>query len=116
VRNIPINNGEFELQQTLLTDGAFTIYGLSMSTAKTILADIKAFCAKHSIEPTRFGLASVHDGHLVRNLERYVAGEPDGKGMHIAKLDRIREFMASYESHNIPRPKRRKHKQEATAA
>ena len=54
--------------------------------ARALLTEIEAFLAKSGLTPTKFGLASVNDGHLVANLRR-------GNSVTLKTADRVRAFM-----------------------
>lgn len=51
-----------------------------------LLYEIRRYCAKTGMTPTRFGIEAVNDGHL---LERLCAGREPRR----AKVKRVREFM-----------------------
>lgn len=61
-----------------------------------LLAEIEAYIAQHNLSPTRFGVLSINDGHLVHQLR---AGALDIKA---SRINRIRAFMQG-----PPRPRRR---------
>jgi phosphopantothenoylcysteine decarboxylase / phosphopantothenate---cysteine ligase len=54
--------------------------------ARALLTEIEAFLAERGLTPTKFGLASVNDGHLVANLRR-------GNSVTLKTADRVRAFM-----------------------
>jgi phosphopantothenoylcysteine decarboxylase/phosphopantothenate--cysteine ligase len=54
--------------------------------ARALLTEIEAFLAESGLTPTKFGLASVNDGHLVANLRR-------GNSVTLKTADRVRAFM-----------------------
>jgi phosphopantothenoylcysteine decarboxylase/phosphopantothenate--cysteine ligase len=53
---------------------------------RALLTEIEAFLAETGLTPTKFGLASVNDGHLVANLRR-------GNSVTLKTADRVRAFM-----------------------
>jgi len=57
------------------------------STGKQLLAEIEAFLAEFGVAPTKFGLAAVNDGHLVKNLRA-------GASVTLRTADRVRDYMA----------------------
>lgn len=58
--------------------------------ARALLDEIDAFCERHSITPTAFGLASVNDGRLVGKLR---AGN---RPITSDRMSRIKTFMENY--------------------
>src|SRR5262245_42663293 len=54
--------------------------------ARALLTEIEAFLADTGLTATKFGLASVNDGHLVANLRR-------GNSVTLKTADRVRAFM-----------------------
>ena len=56
-----------------------------------LLTDIRAFCAAHSIPPTRFGELALNDTAFVHKLEK-------GRRVWPETEDKARQFMASYET------------------
>jgi hypothetical protein len=38
------------------------------STTHALLTEIEGFLAESGVSPTKFGLAAVNDGHLIKNL------------------------------------------------
>ena len=54
--------------------------------ARALLAEIEAHLAETGLTPTKFGLRSVNDGHLVANLRR-------GNSVTLKTADRVRAFM-----------------------
>ena len=54
--------------------------------ARALLTEIEAFLAECGLTPTKFGLASVNDGHLVANLRR-------GNSVTLKTADSVRAFM-----------------------
>ena len=59
--------------------------------AKTLLAEIEGFLVRTGGTATKFGLASVHDGHLVANLRK-------GHSITLKTADKVRTYMARHES------------------
>jgi phosphopantothenoylcysteine decarboxylase/phosphopantothenate--cysteine ligase len=57
------------------------------TTATTLLAEIERFLGRSGMSATKFGVASVNDGHLVRNLRR-------GLGVTLKTADRVRAYLA----------------------
>lgn len=64
-----------------------------MVRSDSLLAAIEAFCARHGMSATAFGLKAAKDGHLVRRLK-------DAKSMTLKRIDRVEKFMADYENAN----------------
>lgn len=58
------------------------------SIAEQLLDEIDAYLAETGMPPTRFGIESVNDGHLIRDLK-------DGVSIGAKKIDRVRQFMAA---------------------
>lgn len=56
-------------------------------TAEILIAEVEAFLDRHEMSPTAFGLASVNDGHFVRDLR-------EGKDIKLSTVDRVIKFMA----------------------
>jgi phosphopantothenoylcysteine decarboxylase/phosphopantothenate--cysteine ligase len=54
--------------------------------ARALLSEIEAFLAARGVTATKFGLASVNDGHLVANLRR-------GNSVTLKTADRVRAYM-----------------------
>jgi len=57
--------------------------------ARALLAEIEAFLAETGLRPTKFGLSSVNDGHLVANLRQ-------GNSVTLKTADRVRAFMRGH--------------------
>ena len=51
-----------------------------------LLYEIRRYCAKTGMTPTRFGVEAVNDGHL---LQRLLAGSEPRR----AKIERVRAFI-----------------------
>jgi len=73
--------------------------------ARALLAEIEAFLAESGLTPTKFGLSSVNDGHLVANLRQ-------GNSVTLKTADRVRAFMRA----QAPAPPSRGGKAHALAA
>jgi len=56
------------------------------SAAKSLLAEIEAFLEESGVTPTKFGIAAVNDGHLVKNLRA-------GSSVTLKTADRVRAYM-----------------------
>ena len=56
------------------------------NTTHVLLAEIEAFLAARGISATKFGLAAVNDGHLVKNLRR-------GASVTLKTSDKVRAYM-----------------------
>jgi phosphopantothenoylcysteine decarboxylase/phosphopantothenate--cysteine ligase len=54
--------------------------------AKSLLAEIEAFLARSGVTATKFGLAAVNDGHLVKNLRA-------GSSVTLKTADKVRAYM-----------------------
>jgi phosphopantothenoylcysteine decarboxylase / phosphopantothenate---cysteine ligase len=68
--------------------------------AKTLLAEIEDFLSRSGATPTKFGLASVNDGHLVANLRR-------GHSITLKTADKVRAYMERHAArHESPRKSR----------
>lgn len=57
-----------------------------MMIADDFLEQISEFCARHGMSDTKFGIASVNDGHFVRKLRM-------GRSVGLARFERVRNFM-----------------------
>ncbi len=51
-----------------------------------LIKQIEAYCVRHGIEETTFGLRAVNDGKFVQRLR-------DGANMTIATIDKARSFI-----------------------
>ena len=60
-------------------------------TTRDLLGDIEAFLAEFGVSPTKFGLAAVNDGHLVKNLR-------GGASVTLRTADKVRAYMAEQRS------------------
>jgi phosphopantothenoylcysteine decarboxylase / phosphopantothenate---cysteine ligase len=56
-------------------------------TTRDLLNDIEAFLVEFGVSPTKFGLAAINDGHLVKNLR-------DGASVTLKTADKVRLYMA----------------------
>jgi len=56
-------------------------------TTRDLLNDIEAFLVEFGVSPTKFGLAAINDGHLVKNLR-------DGASVTLKTADKVRAHMA----------------------
>jgi hypothetical protein len=72
-----------------------------MSERETLLRDIDAFLRQQRMAETRFGLAAVNDGHLIRRLRA-------GGNLTLRTVERVRAFM-----HAHPPPAAQYEQQEA---
>lgn len=53
---------------------------------KVLLEEIDAFICSTGIEPTRFGVNAINDGHLVKRLRA-------GRQPRLATIDKVRAYM-----------------------
>jgi phosphopantothenoylcysteine decarboxylase / phosphopantothenate---cysteine ligase len=60
-------------------------------TTRDLLADIEAFVAEFGVSPTKFGLAAVNDGHLIKNLR-------GGASVTLKTADKVRAYMLAQRS------------------
>lgn len=60
-------------------------------TAKLLLEEIERWRIGRQLSATAFGILAVNDGHLVRDLRA-------GKDILASKVDRVRAFMAVYDT------------------
>ena len=60
-------------------------------TTRDLLIDIEAFLAEFGVSPTKFGLAAVNDGHLIKNLR-------SGASVTLKTADKVRAYMAQQRS------------------
>ena len=56
-------------------------------TTRDLLSDIEAFLVEFGVSPTKFGLAAINDGHLVKNLR-------GGASVTLRTADKVRAYMA----------------------
>ena len=61
------------------------------STTHALLTEIEGFLAEFGVSPTKFGLAAVNDGHLVKNLR-------SGASVTLKTADKVRAYMANQRS------------------
>ena len=61
------------------------------STTRALLTEIEGFLAEYGVTPTKFGLAAVNDGHLIKNLR-------SGTSVTLKTVDKVRAFMAQQRS------------------
>jgi phosphopantothenoylcysteine decarboxylase / phosphopantothenate---cysteine ligase len=61
------------------------------STTHALLTEIEGFLADSGVSPTKFGLAAVNDGHLVKNLR-------GGASVTLKTADKVRAYMANQRS------------------
>ena len=61
------------------------------STTRDLLTEIEAFLAEFGVSPTKFGLAAVNDGHLIKNLR-------SGASVTLKTADKVRAYMAQQRS------------------
>ena len=57
------------------------------TTTRALLTEIEAFLAEAGMSPTKFGLAAVNDGHLIKNLR-------GGASVTLKTADKVRAYMA----------------------
>ncbi len=67
-----------------------------MSIAKDLLSEIEDFMSRFDMAATTFGRKAMSDPHIVRRLR-------DGYGISSQRIDKLREFMASYASQSQAR-------------
>ena len=60
-------------------------------TTRDLLTDIEAFLAESGVSATKFGLAAVNDGHLIKNLR-------SGASVTLKTADKVRAYMAQQRS------------------
>jgi phosphopantothenoylcysteine decarboxylase/phosphopantothenate--cysteine ligase len=60
-------------------------------TTRDLLIDIEAFVAESGVSPTKFGLAAVNDGHLIKNLR-------GGASVTLKTADKVRAYMVAQRS------------------
>ena len=56
------------------------------STTRALLTEIESFLAEFGVSPTKFGLAAVNDGHLIKNLR-------SGASVTLKTADKVRAHM-----------------------
>jgi len=56
------------------------------SDVRKLLDEIRAFCARAGMTPTRFGVETVNDGHLLTRLQ-------NGREPRRHTIERVRNFM-----------------------
>src|SRR6476646_10667188 len=61
------------------------------STTHALLTEIEGFLAESGVSPTKFGLAAVNDGHLIKNLR-------GGASVTLKTADKVRAYMANQRS------------------
>jgi hypothetical protein len=59
-------------------------------TSTILIAEVEAFLERHAMSATRFGLASVNDGHFVRELR-------EGKDIKLSTAEKVIGFMAKHD-------------------
>src|SRR5258705_7001418 len=57
------------------------------NAAHALLTEIEGFLAESGVSPTKFGLAAVNDGHLIKNLR-------GGASVTLKTADKVRAYMA----------------------
>src|SRR2546421_3305014 len=57
------------------------------SATHALLTEIEGFLAEFGVSPTKFGLAAVNDGHLIKNLR-------GGTSVTLKTADKVRAYMA----------------------
>jgi len=68
-----------------------------MNTAAKLLKEIENFCQRHGMSETAFGREVARDNHMVGRIRRE-------KSLTTKRLDRIRDFMRSYDQAASGRP------------
>ncbi len=63
-------------------------------TTRDLLSDIETFLAEFGVSPTKFGLAAINDGHLVKNLR-------GGASVTLRTADKVRAYMAEQRSPSL---------------
>ena len=58
------------------------------SSTRALLSEIEGFLAESGVSPTKFGLAAVNDGHLIKNLR-------GGASVTLKTADKVRAYMAN---------------------
>src|SRR5438552_11148816 len=61
------------------------------STTHALLTEIEDFLAESGVSPTKFGLAAVNDGHLIKNLR-------GGASVTLKTADKVRAYMLAQRS------------------
>ena len=61
------------------------------STTHALLTEIEGFLAEFGVSPTKFGLAAINDGHLIKNLR-------GGTSVTLKTADKVRTYMAQQRS------------------
>ena len=64
------------------------------NTTRALLTEIEGFLAESGLSPTKFGLAAVNDGHLLKNLR-------SGASVTLKTADKVRAYM-SQQRHLAP--------------
>ena len=62
-----------------------------LGTTRDLLIDIEAFLTECGVSATKFGLAAVNDGHLIKNLR-------SGASVTLKTADKVRAYMAQQRS------------------
>ncbi len=68
-------------------------------TRKNIVKDIEAFCAKHGLTPTEFGLKALNDGSFFGRLNKA------DRSPTLERIERVYEFMDKHDAENQPKKK-----------
>ena len=63
-------------------------------TTRDLLSDIEVFLVEFGVSPTKFGLAAVNDGHLVKNLR-------GGASVTLRTADKVRAYMVEQRSPSL---------------
>jgi phosphopantothenoylcysteine decarboxylase / phosphopantothenate---cysteine ligase len=63
-------------------------------TTRDLLSDIEVFLVEFGVSPTKFGLAAVNDGHLVKNLR-------GGASVTLRTADKVHAYMAEQRSPSL---------------
>lgn len=71
-----------------------------MSSTDVLLQQISAFCKRHGMAESTFGLKAVNDGKLVKSLKEGRNGKP--VGLTVRKMEQIQEFMRAFPKKSEP--------------
>jgi phosphopantothenoylcysteine decarboxylase / phosphopantothenate---cysteine ligase len=64
-------------------------------TTRDLLSAIEAFLVEFGVSPTKFGLAAINDGHLVKNLR-------GGASVTLRTADKVRAYLAEQRNASFP--------------
>jgi hypothetical protein len=79
-----------------------------MSTVKSLIAEIEAFCKEADIAEATFGTRAAKDGKFVKRLR-------GGAGVTLSTVERVQAYMADQRK-MLARPKRRRPADDRRAA